>query len=580
MARNRTFALTLAVGVAAVVALGAWVAGSSIESPADAAARTAPPTPSPILVPIEERVLSANIVTRGTARFGLPQKVSIAPSALKPNPGLIATLPARNTQLAEGSVMFTASGRPVFVLQGNIPAYRDLVPGLVGDDVRQLEQALARLGFNPGAVDGVYDHATSVAVASWYRSRKWDPFGPTRDQLAALSVLERDWGDASRAHLAAAAAVGSAGLGVESARATAEQTVRAASAELAAKSADARRTALHNGTSLAIESEAAKAQHADSAASAEVAAQTAERALVVLDPRQPATARTSAEAKLDLARAAARKTKIEGELAILAAQREAQLGAEQLALAEGALKAARLEGEKGVRAAIDAQKLAELDARLTKDRADHLAAELGAARSKIGVQVPADEIAFIPTLPVRVEEVTAAVGAAAAGPVMSVTDNQLAIDSSLALDAAPLVKPGMAVEIDEQDLGVKAKGVVEQVASSPGTRGVDGYHIYFEVRLLEAPSKLEGYSLRLKIPIQSTKGAVIAVPTSALSLAADGTSRVQVQEAGGFKYVNVKPGLAADGYVEVTPLAGKLTLGQLVVVGYKVPEKAEKKVPS
>lgn len=575
MAANRTLSLTVAIVVAAVVAIGAWVAGSRIESPADAAARTAPPAPSAILVPVEERVLSANIVTRGTARFGLPQKISVAPSALKANPGLIATLPARSTQLTEGSVMLTASGRPVFVLQGNAPAYRDLVPGLAGDDVRQLEQALARLGFSPGAVDGVYDHGTSAAVALWYRSRKWEPFGPTRDQLAALSALERDWADASRAHLAAAATLGSAALGVESARAAAEHAARVASADLAAKSADARRTAVHNGSSLALEAEQAKAQHADSAASAEVAAQTAERALIVLDPRQPATARSAAEAKLDLARAAARKTKIEGELAILGVERDAQLAAEQLALAEAALKAARLEGEKGIRAAVDTQKLAELDVRLTKERAERLATELALARGKIGVQVPADEIAFIPTLPVRVEEVTAAVGVAAAGPVLSVTDNQLAIDSSLALDAAPLVKPGMAVEIDEQDLGVKAKGVVEQVASSPGTRGVDGYHIYFEVRLLEAPSKLEGFSLRLKIPIQSTRGAVIAVPTSALSLAADGTSRVQVQEPGGFKYITVKPGLAADGYVEVAPLAGKLTPGQLVVVGYKAPEKKD-----
>ena len=37
-------------------------------------------------------------------------------------------------------------------------------------------------------------------------------------------------------------------------------------------------------------------------------------------------------------------------------------------------------------------------------------------------------------LPVRVEEVTAAVGAPATGPVMTVTDNQLAIDAALALD--------------------------------------------------------------------------------------------------------------------------------------------------
>jgi hypothetical protein len=174
---------------------------------------------------------------------------------------------------------------------------------------------------------------------------------------------------------------------------------------------------------------------------------------------------------------------------------------------------------------------------------------------------------------VRVEEVTAVVGAAASGPVMSVTDYQLAVDSALALDAVPLVRPGMPVAIDEQALGVKAKGIVEQVASTPGTRGVDGYHFYLEVRVVEAQARLEGVSLRLTIPVESTKGAVLAVPTSALSLAADGTSRVQVQRGNGaLEYVVVKPGLASDGYAEVTPVDGPLAAGQMVVVGYKTPE--------
>jgi len=147
------------------------------------------------------------------------------------------------------------------------------------------------------------------------------------------------------------------------------------------------------------------------------------------------------------------------------------------------------------------------------------------------------------------------------------------IDSSLSLETAPLIKPGMQVEIDEQALGIKAKGVVEMVASSPGTRGVDGYHVYFEVRVLETTSKLEGTSLRLSIPIKASEGAVTAVPLSALSLAADGTSRIQVQNAkGGLEYVVVTPGLAVDGYVEVKPTKGTLAAGQMVVVGYNAPE--------
>lgn len=75
--------LYLVLATAAGAAIGAWVAGSHIEAPAEVAARTAPPTPSPILVQVERRTLSADVVTRGTVRFGLPQPVSIVPSTLK-----------------------------------------------------------------------------------------------------------------------------------------------------------------------------------------------------------------------------------------------------------------------------------------------------------------------------------------------------------------------------------------------------------------------------------------------------------------------------------------------------------------
>ena len=182
-----------------LLASGGWVAGSRIESPAEAAARTAPPTPSPILVPVEERVLSSNIVTRGTARFGLPQPISIAPSALKANTQvLITTLPTRNTQFEEGDVMLTTSGRPVFVLQGEIPAYRDLVPGTSGNDVRQLEQGLGATRLRSRSGRWNLRRADQSAVAEWYKSAGYEPFGPTTEQLADLRTLESALADATR----------------------------------------------------------------------------------------------------------------------------------------------------------------------------------------------------------------------------------------------------------------------------------------------------------------------------------------------------------------------------------------------
>ena len=132
----------------------------------------------------------------------------------------------------------------------------------------------------------------------------------------------------------------------------------------------------------------------------------------------------------------------------------------------------------------------------------------------------------------------------------------------------------MRVEIDEQTLGIKTNGVIQRVAGAPGTHGVDGYHVYFEVRVDSngTQTPLEGVSLRLTIPIKSTKGLVKTVPVSAVSLSVDGTSKIQIDNDGNIESMPVKVGLSADGYVEVTPIEGNLTTGQLVVVGYHNPD--------
>jgi multidrug efflux pump subunit AcrA (membrane-fusion protein) len=503
MTGKRILVLFGVLGVVAATALLGWWAGSRIESPADAAARTAAPKPSPILVPVESRVLSSNIVTRGTARFGLPQPVSIVPSVLKSVPGLISTLPIRNKQIKEGDILFTASGRPVFVIQGHIPAYRDLSPGIVGEDVRQLEEGLKRLGFDPGQVDKKFDSNTSSAISKWYRSHGVEPFGATFDQLTQFRKLERDLGEANKRRQMTSDAVSSS-----------ERALKVANAS---------------------------ADHQRKTAASELATAHTERAMIVLDPRQPKAARDAADKKLETAWAAAKK--------------------------------ARLQGDFSIRSAEDALKLAKIDIKLAKKQATRLDKDLNRAKGKLGVQIPADEIIFIKELPVRIGELFAVIGAKATGKVMAVTDNQLAVDSSLTLETAPLVKPGMKVNIDEQSLGVKTTGTVSFVANSPGTRGVDGYHIYFEVQVGESKVKLEGYSLRLTIPIESTKGEVTAVPVSALSLSTDGTSRIQVEEKEGvLKYITVKPGMAADGYVEIISDDTTLIPGQLVVVGFDNPE--------
>jgi multidrug efflux pump subunit AcrA (membrane-fusion protein) len=180
--------------------------------------------------------------------------------------------------------------------------------------------------------------------------------------------------------------------------------------------------------------------------------------------------------------------------------------------------------------------------------------------------VPADEIIFVSSVPVRVSEVVNRADSST-GPLITVTNAVVAVDGSLRLEEAIFAEPGMKVLIDEADLGINATGVISRVADGPGTNGADGFHVYFEVIVDESPASLVGASVRMTVPIESTGGSVLAVPVSAVTLAADGSSRVQRDVDGSLEYVTVEPGLSADGYVAVRPVGGPLAAGDLVVVG-------------
>ncbi|MDE0676841.1 MAG: peptidoglycan-binding protein [Acidimicrobiaceae bacterium] len=60
--------------------------------------------------------------------------------------------------------------RPLYVMYGDIPAYRNMAVGLEGPDVTQLEENLAGLGFGDDdafEIDGVFDEHTDAAVRRW-----------------------------------------------------------------------------------------------------------------------------------------------------------------------------------------------------------------------------------------------------------------------------------------------------------------------------------------------------------------------------------------------------------------------------
>ncbi len=462
MRNKRLLTLLGLIAFVVLIATGSWIAGANIQSPAEAAARTAAPSPSPILVPVELRVLSTNIVTRGSARYGFPQTISLVPSLLKTNPSIVTTLPERGKQFEEGDVLLTSSGRPVFILEGEIPVFRDLNLGTKGQDVKQLEQALERLGFTLGTIDGIYDIQTAEAIAKWYASTGFEAYGPSKQELDNLKALEE-----------------SVQFALNDKRLTEEE--------------------------LGL---------------AKLKVQTA-------------------QAKVD-------------------------------ELKKNVTTFEKLEAMVQLQTALNLQTASERNFQIETAHEKNLIVEFENLRLKIGIHLPADEFVFLASLPLRIEKLLVTAGESAAGNVLEVTNNQLSIDATLPLEEAPLVRIGMPVRIDEPTLGIKAIGIVERIAEGPGTDGADGFHVYFETKVTESSNTLEGFSLRLTLPIESTGGEVLAVPISALSLAADGSSRIQVNRDGVLYDLVVQPGLAADGYVELSSVEGSLAPGDLVLIGYEV----------
>jgi len=82
--------------------------------------------------------------------------------------GVITQLPAVDEQFGSGEVLMRIDDRPVVLLAGKVPAWRDLRPGMSdGADVKELEAALLALGYGTkadGYPDDHWDSRTTGAV--------------------------------------------------------------------------------------------------------------------------------------------------------------------------------------------------------------------------------------------------------------------------------------------------------------------------------------------------------------------------------------------------------------------------------
>ncbi|MCL3859878.1 hypothetical protein [Actinotalea sp. K2] len=503
---------TRTIWIIAAVAVVSLIAGIGLSkliiSPAQAAANAEPPEAGPITVPVESRALANDVTIRGDAIYEDPVQVTVETGDIGGPAIVTGQVPEVGATLEAGAVMLEITGRPVILLPGELPVYRTLRAGVSGPDVLQLKQALLSLGIDPGGAESdAYDAAAAAGVAELYN----------RIGYPAPSASE------------------DAGATVDSARAavrSAEEQVASSQRELTAA-----RAGVQHSERVRLQAEV-----------------------------------NSAQARLDLARQAC-DAPVEGQLCDPGAVVEAD-GALAYAIA------ARDEGNVAPDVSSQQAALASAQRALAEAQQD-----LSAAQRDTLTPLPASEVVYLSTTPRRVDQVTVSRGSTVTGSVMSVSGATLQIAGSASDVDARLLTVG-AEAIITLPGGVDVPGTIESIGAPPTTTSGDGGDggsggssgsdsgrkriIIVPGELTEEQrAELQGSNVRVRVPVSSTGGEVLAVPTAALSAGPGGEARVEVLDGDGVStLVTVETGLAAGGFVEVTAVdGGKLGVGDRVVVG-------------
>ncbi len=153
--RRRLVWPTLGAFVIAVGA-GAWLWASNSSGEAG------PAVAGPVATATVDRgTISATESWGGMLEYGAPDTVKSGAD------GTITRLVGQGETIERGDELYRVNERPVTLLYGAVPMYRDLAPGDSGVDVRQLERNLVKLGYDGFTVDSAYTASTAEAVRAW-----------------------------------------------------------------------------------------------------------------------------------------------------------------------------------------------------------------------------------------------------------------------------------------------------------------------------------------------------------------------------------------------------------------------------
>jgi peptidoglycan hydrolase-like protein with peptidoglycan-binding domain len=158
--RRRRRIRTVVVSGAVVVTVGA-VATAALGFGGSEPDETAHSTMPPATAKVTRMTLTETEDVDGTLGHGSTTTVESQAS------GKITWLPALGSTLQRGKPLYKVDDKPVVLLYGSLPMYRQLSSGVEGRDVKQFEQNLSALGYTDFTVDETYSAATATAVKAW-----------------------------------------------------------------------------------------------------------------------------------------------------------------------------------------------------------------------------------------------------------------------------------------------------------------------------------------------------------------------------------------------------------------------------
>jgi peptidoglycan hydrolase-like protein with peptidoglycan-binding domain len=154
--------LTVAAVAVLVAATGAAIAmaGGAAAKPVQSGTSTATVTRGP---------LSSLVSLDGTLTYRA-QSDGSPYTVINRARGIYTALPATGERVGCGGALYRVDDRPVLLLCGAVPAYRDLSLGVTGADVRQLNKNLRALGYDI-ADSATFGAATQTALRKLQRDR-------------------------------------------------------------------------------------------------------------------------------------------------------------------------------------------------------------------------------------------------------------------------------------------------------------------------------------------------------------------------------------------------------------------------